>query len=65
MKCPYCEYSNNEYHYGDDGYKNMSTGKNPFYKLAIPMVQERDWDKNETPLYGCPDCGKTFISVYS
>jgi len=66
MKCPHCDYSYNEFDYGDGGMVNISTGTDPFYYHPVHMIQIRDYENNEMLLVGCPDCRKTFISsLYS
>jgi len=60
MKCPNCKYIHG---------LNFSTieaergNKGDFYSLPIELKREKDWDTDEKSLYGCPNCGITFIDV--
>jgi len=65
MECPHCHYTHG---WSNELCKSITGHDGDFYKLPIKM--ERDsrgtyrCGSEQTPLYACPSCFKTFIEGY-
>lgn len=56
MKCPHCKYVD-----GWNTNKEVEGTKGPFYTLPVKMDRGNGVNREETKLYACPDCSRTFV----
>ncbi len=64
MKCPHCDYVDNEYVKEENTTKHVRVNgsEGAFYELPVKLERESDYGRTQTAyLYACPACRKTFI----